>query len=490
MPLEQRLNIKMSQKLIMTPSLQQAIKLLQLSKLELLEEITRELVDNPVLEEGTEVTQSEEEVKDAASVKEKEGEGPTTPETPTPADDGQETFGDDFLDAFYENFLQSSYEPRAPVEEIELPSFEATLTKPLTLTDHLQWQLDATPIDEIQREIVDAIIGNLNDDGYLGATREEIQAMGPYAAEEVDRALDLIKGLDPPGVGASDLRECLLIQLRHLDLSNSPACEIVTNHFELLQGHRYQPLAQQLGCSMQELGEAIEVIKHLDPSPGLKYNTMRSQYVTPDVFVIKGERGEYKVLLNEDGMPRLRISGLYRRMLDRHNPTPDREARSYLREKVRAAHRFIKSLDERQRTIHKVATSIVKHERDFLDHGIDHMRPLILRDVAEDIGMHESTVSRVVNNKYMHTPRGLFELRYFFHAAVPGSSGEDISSLKVKDKIREIVTSEDPQNPLSDAHIVKLLAEEHGIRIARRTVAKYRGELRIPSSNDRRQPLA
>ncbi len=488
MALEQKLNIKMSQKLIMTPSLQQAIKLLQLSKLELLEEITHELVENPVLEEGTEVTQSEQEVKEEAAAPVAEG-APAAATTPAEGD-GKETFGDDFLDAFYENFIQSSYEPRAPVEQIDLPSFEATLTKPQTLTDHLEWQLEASAVDDRVREIAEAIIGNLNDDGYLGATVEELQAMGPYRPEEVERALTLVRSLDPPGVAARDLRECLLIQLEHLGLAASHAGGIVRDHFDQLQGHRYPALAQELGCDMAELSAAIDVIRHLDPSPGLRYNSRRSQYVTPDVFVVKVERAEYKVVLNEDGMPRLRISGHYRRMLDHQNPAADREARSYIREKVRAAHRFIKSLDERQRTIFKVATSIVKHERDFLDHGINHMRPLILRDVAEDIGMHESTVSRVVNNKYMHTPRGLYEMRYFFHAAVPGSAGEDISSLKVKEKIREIVASEDNQSPLSDAHIVKLLSEEHGIRIARRTVAKYRGELRIPSSNDRRQPLA
>lgn len=486
MALEQKLNIKMSTKLIMTPSLQQAIKLLQLNKLELLEEITHELVENPVLEEGTEVTQSEQEVKDEAS----KAEASSTGDTAEDPGSKEETFGDDFLDAFYENFLQSSYEPRVPVENVELPSFEATLTKPPTLTDHLDWQIDATPADDRTREITDAIIGNLNDDGYLGATLEEIQAMGPYTADEVDKALDLVRSLDPPGVGASDLRDCLLIQLRHLGLASSLSYEIVKSHFDLLQSHKYQPLTQTLGCTMQELSAAIENIKHLDPSPGLRYNARRSQYVTPDVFVVKGDRGEYKVILNEDGMPRLRISGIYRRMLDRQNSKADGDARSYIREKVRAAHRFIKSLDERQRTIYKVATSIVKHEREFLDHGLDRMRPLILRDVAEDIGMHESTVSRVVNHKYMHTPRGLFEMRYFFHAAVPGSSGEDISSLKVKEKIREIVAGEDNHNPVSDAHIVKVLSEEHGIKIARRTVAKYRGELKIPSSNDRRQPLA
>jgi len=313
--------------------------------------------------------------------------------------------------------------------------------------------------------------------------------MGPYAASDVQSALAVVQALDPPGVAARDLRECLLTQIHHLDLHSSLPESIVRDHLDLLQAHKYQDLAHRLGCSGIELQVAMEVIRHLDPSPGLRYNTRRSQYVMPDVFIVKMERGEYKVILNEDGLPRLRISGTYKRMLDRRDPSTDRDARSYVREKVRAAHRFIKSLDERQRTIFKVATSIVKYEKDFLDYGMDHIRPLILKDVAQDIGMHESTVSRVVNNKYMHTPRGIFEMRYFFHAAVPGATGEEISSLKVKEKIRELVASEDGSRPLSDAVIVQRLSEKHGIRIARRTVAKYRGELRIPSSNERKAPI-
>jgi len=485
--LEQKLAMKMSQKLIMTPSLQQAIKLLQLSKLELLEEVTQELVENPVLEEGTEITVTETEAKDQAATDGRDGLAAA--ETPADSSEGGDMFDDDYVDAFYQNFLQTAYEPRAPVGDVDLPSFEATLSNPTSLVDHLSWQLDATPMDRRTREIADAIVGNLNDDGYLGATIEEIQAMGPYSAEEVESTLRAVKELDPAGVAARDLRECLLLQIHRLELASSVAEDVVRDHFELLQGHKYEAIGQKLGCSMQDLRAAVEVVRHLDPSPGLRFNVRRSHYVTPEVFVVKGDHGDYKVILNDDGLPRLRISSTYRRMLDRENPSADREARSYIREKVRAAHRFIKSLDERQRTIFKVATSIVKYERDFLDYGIDHMRPLILKDVAEDIGMHESTVSRVVNNKYMHTPRGLFEMRYFFHAAVPGSGGGEISSLKVKEKIREMVAAEDGKTPLSDALIVERLAREHGIKIARRTVAKYRGELRIPSSNDRRQTL-
>lgn len=493
MALEQKLNLRMSQKLIMTPSLQQAIKLLQLSKLELLEELTHELVENPVLEEGTEITVAAHEERPR---EETEAAGATAPPSETaPTDNGggeqqNDGYDDAYLDAFYENFLQRSYEPRMPMEDIELPSFEATLTKPQTLSDHLLWQLEATPMDERLREVAEAVVGNLNDDGYLGATLEEVQAMGPYTPAEVESGLAVIRALDPPGVGSRDLKECLLSQIHHLGLTTLLPEAIVRDHLDLLQAHKYQELAQKLGAPSSEVQAAVEIIRHLDPTPGLRYNTQRSQYVVPDVYVVKMERGEYKVLVNEDGMPRLRISGVYRRMLDRRDPDGDREARNYVREKVRAAHRFIKSLDERQRTIFKVASSIVKYEKDFLDHGIDHMRPLILRDVAEDIGMHESTVSRVVNNKYMHTPRGVFEMRHFFHAAVPSLTGEEISALKVKEKIRELVAAEDVKHPLSDAVIVQRLSKEFGIKIARRTVAKYRGELRIRSSNDRKLPFA
>jgi len=498
MALEQKLNLRMSQRLIMTPSLQQAIKLLQLSKLELLEEITHELVENPVLEEGSErtVTEREQHEQQEQEIQRQDA----APSTEGAAGDGagdaaaEDKFDDDYLDAVYSDYVEHSYEPRVPTEDIELPSFEATLTKAQTLTDHLTWQIDATPMDERIREIADAIVGNLNDDGYLGATLDEIQAMGPYAAPDVETALKTVQTLDPAGVAARDLRECLLLQIHRLDLHSTIAeqivAEIVRDKLDLVQAHKYQELQQRLGCSTVDLHSALEIIRHLDPSPGLRYNARKSQYVMPDVFIVKMERGEYKIILNEDGLPRLRISGVYKKMLERRDPTTDREARNYVREKVRAAHRFIKSLDERQRTIFKVATSIVKYEKDFLDYGMDHMRPLILKDVADDIGMHESTVSRVVNHKYMHTPRGLFEMRYFFHAAVPGSTGEDISALKVKDKIRDLVAAEDAEHPLSDATIVERLAEAHGIRIARRTVAKYRGELRIPSSNERKHPFA
>ncbi len=466
MALEQKLSARLSQRLVMTPSLQQAIKLLQMSKLELVEEVQQELVENPVLEE------SEAAPGEAAEAEEK------------PAD----PFDEIDFDSYFQD--AEGYRPRTPLEiGTELPTIESTLAEPADLADHLLWQLQMSAADERTREIGRSIIGNINPQGYLAASLEEIGQMGDFAPDEVERALAAIQALDPAGVGARDLAECLTLQLRQLGEQGTPAETIVRDHLDKLEGRRYKELAEALGLGMDDLGAEIEIIRALDPRPGLRYSTERSNYVVPDVYVVRLD-DDYQVMLNEEGLPRLRISPVYRRMVARGaaGPTPD-DAKEYVRNKLRAAFRLIKSLEERQRTIYKVATSIVKFQRAFLDHGIERMRPLVLKDVAEDIGMHESTVSRVVNNKYMHTHRGLFEMRFFFHSAIASSGGgESVSSLTVKDRIRRIVAGEDPGRPHSDAAIVKLL-EEDGLQIARRTVAKYREELKIGSSGQRRRPF-
>ncbi|HEU4402595.1 MAG TPA: RNA polymerase factor sigma-54, partial [Candidatus Polarisedimenticolia bacterium] len=335
------------------------------------------------------------------------------------------------------------------------------------------------------KEIARAIVGNLDEDGYLQASLEEIGAMGPYAPDEVEMALHLVQEFDPTGVGARDLKESLLIQLAFHDMEGTPAETIIREHMDLLQGHRFRELAQTLGCTLEEAMHYVDTIRALDPKPGEKYNSGSNNYVLPDVYVVKIDKG-YTILLNEEGLPRLRISPFYRRMIDRNNVDVTRETREYVREKFRSAFRLIKSLEERQRTIYKVAKSIVKHQQGFLDFGYEHLRPLILKNVADDIGMHESTVSRVVNHKYMHTPRGLFEMKFFFHSSISSAQGEDVSSLTVKERIKKVVADEDSKRPLSDAAIVQILSDD-GLRIARRTVAKYREELRIPSSNERRQ---
>ncbi len=474
MALEQKLTLRMSQRLVMTPSLQQAIKLLQMSKLELVEEVQQELLENPTLEES----QTEGSPSEQPETAEKE-----------PAEDG--TADDAFSEIDYESYFQdieSEYSPRGGREiPADLPTFASTLAEQLNLTDHLTWQLGMNASDERMKEIGRAVIGNLDSDGYLKATIEELQAIGGYSQEEVTQALRLIQDFDPIGVGAANLTECLCLQLKQLGEDGTAAETIVRFHMDKVQNRRFKELAGILGLQMDDLEAEIEIIRGLDPRPGQKYNTERSMYIVPDVYIVKVD-DEYQVLLNEDGLPRLRISPTYRRMVARGAATnTPRDAKDYVRNKLRAAFRLIKSLEERQRTIFKVATSIVKFQRGFLDHGVEKMKPLVLRDVADDIGMHESTVSRVVNQKYMHTHRGVFEMRFFFHSGIASNRGaEAVSSLTVKEKIRKIVESEDSAKPLSDSAIVQTLKAE-GLQIARRTVAKYREELKIPSSSQRRR---
>jgi len=474
MALEQKLSVRMSQRLIMTPSLQQAIKLLQMSKLELVEEVQQELLENPVLEEGQLEAQAERPEGESAE-----------------AQEAGEAEGEAYDEIDYESYFKEvdqDYLPRAPREAPEeLPAFENTLATQPNLADHLNWQLDMSTSDQRIKSVGRAIIGNINEDGYIKATCAEIQNLGGYTRDEVDETLRMLQGFDPVGVAARDLVECLVLQLRHLGEEGTAAEAIVRSHLDKVQNRRFKELADLLEIEMEDLEAELEIVRGLDPRPGQKYNTDSSHYVVPDVYVVKVD-DEYQIMLNEDGLPRLRVSPVYRRMVARGaQQQASAEAKEYVRNKLRSAFRLIKSLEERQRTIFKVATSIVKFQREFLDYGIDRMRPLVLRDVADDIGMHESTVSRVVNSKYMHTHRGLFEMRFFFHSGIASSrGGASVSSLSVKEKIRKIVGDEDERRPYSDSAIVKILTES-GLQIARRTVAKYREELKIPSSSQRRQ---
>ena len=485
MALEQRLSVRMSQRLIMTPSLQQAIKLLQMSKLELVDEIQQELNENPVLEEALEEGPAAERTENEPTPAEAAGKAETAD-----AETSEAETVDPFEHIDYESYFQDvegTYVPRTPIETGEaLPSFENTLAEKQDLAGHLIWQLDMSASTDRDKEIGRAIIGNLNEDGYLRASVPELQEMGGYSPEEIRSTLEMIQGFDPVGVACYDLIECLTVQLRHLGEEGSAAETIVKFHMDKLQNRRYKELAEALGLPMDDLHAEIEIIKGLDPRPGQKYNVESSRYVVPDVYIVKID-DDYQVMLNEEGLPRLRISPVYRKMIERGGGgNAPADAKEYVRNKLRSAFRLIKSVEQRQRTIYKVAVSIVKHQREFLDYGIERMRPLVLKDVADDIGMHESTVSRVVNNKYMHTHRGLFELRFFFHSGIASvHGGENVSSLTVKERIRKIVSAEDGRRPLSDAAIVKVLLGE-GLQIARRTVAKYREELKIPSSGSRK----
>jgi RNA polymerase sigma-54 factor len=473
MAISQKLHTKLVQKLILTPSLQQAIKLLPMSTLELKDLLNNEMVENPMLEEQP---IEEQQAAETQTTEEKPAEDKPEPQR-----------GDNWDDADYQYFfgeyLDDGYRPRTPSEVKELPPIENTLSSTSSLSDHLSWQLSLQTEDGLIREIGEAVIGNLDDDGYLVASIDEMAGMGPWPVEEVERVLKMVQGFDPIGVAARDLQESLLLQLRHLGLENTPAEKIVTEHLRALQNHQIPEISRKLGLSIDDLKEHIEVIRHLDPKPGSRFNPSQSQYVTPDVYVEKID-DEYVVWLNEDGLPQMRISPTYRRLLDKGTEHGE-ETRAYVRDKFNAARWLIKSVQQRQNTIYKVARSIVNFQREFLDHGIEHLRPLVLRDVANDIGMHESTVSRVVTNKYMHTPQGVFEMKFFFHSGISSSYGESVSSVTIKQRIKKIIESEDQRKPLSDSKIVSILQRE-GLVLARRTIAKYREELKIPTSNQRK----
>ena len=477
MALQQKLSQRLSQRLVMTPALQMAIKLLQLNKLELEQTLQQEMVENPILEDSAELASAEvgDGVDAAAdsveSAPETEGEGEA---------DVVDTFDNE---ALFEKLFDSQPSTPNMREEREGPSFEATLTATPSLLDHLMWQLEMTELDG-DDDIVHAVLGNLDDDGYIRADVEELAAMGGWEPIEVERAVAMVQSLDPPGVGARDLGECLFLQLERLGLAEDPALAMVRDHLEAMKGYHFKEIARAMHVRLGDIAEAMELIRELNPRPGQAFSAESPRYIIPDVY-IKQDGAEWLVTINDDGLPKLRVSRLYRKML---NPDSgiSAEAAEYLQEKLRSALWLIKSYGQRQRTIAKVAESIVAHQSAFMEHGVTALRPMILRDVAEDIEMHESTVSRVVNGKYMHTPQGIFEMRFFFHSGLGHASGSEVSSVSVKEKIRKLIDDEDTRRPLSDAAVAKSL-EEGGLRIARRTVAKYREELHIPASKARRR---
>jgi RNA polymerase sigma-54 factor len=474
MAIQQKLHARLVQKLILTPSLQQAIKLLPMSTLELAELLNQEMVENPMLEE---IPTEDSPAADAAQTTE------TPAEADKPADEKGETWDDADYEYFFGEYLDDGYRPRQPMEVKELPPIENTLSTRSSLADHLAWQLNLQTSDPAIREVGAAIVGNIDDDGYLVASVNEIASLGDWDLELVDRALAHVQSFAPIGVGARDLQECLLLQVRHLGLEGTPVETLVRDHLRQIQNHRIPDLARQMNIEPEEIKAHIELIRNLDPKPGARYSPAESQYVIPDVYVVKTDDG-YKAMLNEDGLPQLRISPVYRRLLDKGGEASD-ETRAYVKDKFRSALWLLKSVDQRQKTILKVATSIINFQRAFLDNGIEHLRPLVLRDVATDIGMHESTVSRVVNNKYMHTPQGVYEMKFFFHSGISSSYGESVSSVTIKQRIRKIIEAEDQRRPLSDSKIMNILQKE-GLALARRTIAKYREELKIPTSNQRK----
>ena len=463
----------MSQRLVMTPALQMAIKLLQLNKLELEQTLQQELVENPILEDSVESATLEVDTR--------------IDEAKDPADDvapAEDNLIDNLdTDAFFEKFFD--YQPTSPNmrEDADGPPFEATLTSSPSLLDHLGWQLEMADLPA-HEDIVQAVLGNLDDDGYVRASVAEIAAMGGWSPLDVERAVATVQGLDPTGVGARDLRECLFLQLEHLGVDVQLPVAMVRDHLDAVKAHRFKEIARALRVRLPDVADAMAIIRELNPKPGQAFSDESPRYITPDVY-IRQDGDEWVVSVNDDGLPKLRVSRLYRKML-----SPDSgispAAAEYLQEKLRSALWLIKSYGQRQRTIAKVAESIIAHQGAFMEHGLAALRPLVLRDVADDIEMHESTVSRVVNGKYMHTPQGIFEMRFFFHSGLGHASGADVSSVSVKEKIRKLIEAEDARKPMSDAAVAKNL-KEGGLQIARRTVAKYREELHIPASKARRR---
>ncbi|MBK8012758.1 MAG: RNA polymerase factor sigma-54 [Deltaproteobacteria bacterium] len=483
--LKQSLNLRLQQQLVMTPQLQQAIRLLQLSRLELVDAINSEIVQNPALEEDQ--RPEDDTVAEERAIS---GEEPNLREV-VDLDRAKEVTGDQQAagEIDWQQWLDqySSTAPsggQKPSSNEDLPSLEQTLTAKETLQEHLMWQLTLAQMVESDRGIAVEIIGALGDDGFLAGERpcEDIAIRLGVSVDHVERVLLRVQDFDPAGVAARDIQECLLIQLRRQGNENKLAELLIREYLPELEKRNFQAIARKEEVSIDEVAEALRVVQSLDPRPARSFGEQDSIYITPDIYVNKvGD--EYVIVQNEDGLPMLRVSKYYRNALANGM---NGEAKSYVQEKLRAAQWLIRSIHQRQRTIYRVMESILKFQRDFFDRGIDHLKPLILRDVAEDIGMHESTISRVTSNKYVHTPQGIFELKYFFNSSIGRSEGDDVASASVKHRIKQLIDAEDAKRPLSDQAIVEILKKEN-INIARRTVAKYREALGILASSKRRK---
>ena len=483
MSMEIKQTLRLQQQLVMTPQLQQAIKLLQLTRMELLEVVRQEMTENPMLEDTADGGPAADEPGQDKRVAADAEEAPDL----APREALSEVKGDErtVQDVDWENYLQK-YADAPPMPAYrpggeELPPLESTLTRRPSLVDHLMGQLELSPLDGDDKAIANLIIGNVDADGYLKEPPlEQIALEAGHPIEDVERVLRKVQDFDPIGVAARSLEECLLLQARHLQIDDEIVVQMIERHMGSLEKKNYQAIARDLKQPIEEIVLAAKALQTLSPFPGRQYSEEEAVYITPDVYVHKlGDK--YFVVPNDDGLPKLKISGFYRGVMS-HSP----KAKEYIKEKMRSAAWLIRSIQQRQRTIIKVTESIVKFQREFFDRGIGYLKPLILRDVADDIAMHESTVSRVTTNKYVHTPQGILELKFFFNSGINRTDGDAIASESVKDKIRDLVGREDGHHPHSDQHLVELLRAD-GIDIARRTVAKYREQLRILSSSKRRE---
>lgn len=555
--LQHKLNLKVTQKQILTPGLVQMVSVLALNKLELREMINTEMVENPVLEELDssvpllDEVAGREEAQERSETKEKEEADPA------PADEKKDSFEEIDFGSFFRDYLDPGYRNSADLEEIERPSFENFLSKPATLTDHLMWQLGAISVRPEVHAAAELIIGNLNEDGYLTASEDELLGLAkagvqdnPSAAAELPaagnvagaaaqefadgtsplqlvvshtpspaaleseknaksspilqfsrddlrEAIQVVRQFDPVGVASRDLRECLLAQLEHLlktrelEGSDDPendqvvedALKIVEGQLHLLQNKHYKEIAKAISRPMDAVIQAHEFIRTLDPKPGLRYNKIEPKLIEPDVAFVK-QGDEYLVLMNDEDLPQLRVSPTYRRLLHR-NEGVEKEVRSYVKERFKSAVQLIKNIEQRRQTILKVCHAIIGRQREFLDHGMDLLKPMMIKEVAEEIGVHPSTVSRAVANKYVHTPQGVYELRFFFSESVQGPEGAATSLLILKRRVKKLIEEEDAQHPLTDEQITKIL-QSQGIQVTRRTVAKYREDMKIPSTHQRR----
>jgi RNA polymerase sigma-54 factor len=526
--LQPKLNLKVAQRQVLTPGLMQMVSVLALNKLELKEMIDAEMVENPVLEEIDETVPMLDEV---ASREEKLERSADESEAP-PAD----PFNEIDFGSYFQEYLDPGYRTQPEYEEIDKPSFENFLSQPTTLSDHLAWQLGALSLEPDLAAAADFVVGNLDEDGYLAATDEELAAgfqqvteppptdnghapaVEGQSHELVRRAVDLVQHLDPAGVGARDLRECLLIQiaahqdeLAHLyarksgaedeePLQGAPqaeidarlqerhraidvAVQIVDKHLQLLQKRDVKDLSRAVQATPEVVHAAVEFIRTLDPRPGRMYNREQTRLIEPDVFFVK--RGEeWAVSMNEEDLPSLRLSRRYRQMLVSSNT--EREVKDYVKERFRSALQLMRNIAQRKSTILRTCEVIVRRQQDFLEYGIEALRPMMIKEVAEEIGVHPSTVSRAVANKYAHTPQGVIELRFLFSEGANGPEGADTPLLVLKRKVRRLIEEEDPKKPLTDDQLAAML-QAQGIQLTRRTVAKYREDMNIPSTHQRRK---
>jgi len=472
-------NLILSQQLVMTPQLQQAIKLLQLSRLELAEMIQQEIEQNPALEEAGLDEVSDRKMPDLEAE-------PLAPEKEIRVKEItiEEKVRSDTDWENYINEYNSTGKLYIESENKDAPNYEAFTAEKKTLEDHLQWQLRLYGFSELEEKIGHTIIGNLNRDGYLCSDIEEIAQACNADITLAEKVLSILQTFDPPGVCARDLCETLLIQVKLLGIDNPIITDIIHHHLKNLENRNSKKIAKALKISIEEVRAAVKIIQYLEPKPGRAFSTDEPSYITPDIYVYKlGD--DFKIVMNDDGLPKLRINRFYKNAIADGRKI-SKDAKNYLNEKMQSASWLIKSIQQRQKTIYLVMESILKFQREFFEKGIAYLRPLILKDIAEDIEMHESTISRVTTNKYAYTPQGLFELKYFFNSSIERTGGDSMASASVKDKIRILIENEDPENPLSDDKIA-LILQDSDLQIARRTVAKYRKVLNILPSNKRKQ---